>query len=348
MAQVGAGHVGEQVVLDLVVEPPEEEIDQAAAADVAGGQDLAAEEVELVGLGEGGHALVVGGERAAQVQAEQALLDQGEGDRLERRQDQQQGRHIQHGMGHQEQAFDQVGPAAALEDRGDAGHMEVAGLQQQQGEEQERLGAGDHPGQAPLATGLGGGEGQGGDADVGVQVLVVGVGVMGVVLGDPPAKADPDQQVGVDQADQVVGPAAAEDLAVAGVVADKAELGRHHRQIDRREQLPPGLAQDQERDPAGGQQDQVEGDLGHVPAVAALQQPGLFDLPRQLGVLTPASRGRLRRSGGQRLVEASHAGLLRSSGRRPGSGSLASNGRSDRIGLINSCTATWRLSHRCR
>jgi hypothetical protein len=46
-AQVRAGHVREQVVLDLVVEAAEEDVDNAAAAHVAGGQDLASQEVEL-------------------------------------------------------------------------------------------------------------------------------------------------------------------------------------------------------------------------------------------------------------------------------------------------------------
>jgi hypothetical protein len=200
--------------------------------------------------------------------------------------------------------------------------MEVAGLQQQQREEQERLGAGDHPGQAVFAAGLGGGEGEHGDADVGVQVLVVGVGVVGVVLGHPPAKADPDQQVAMDQPDQVVGPAAAEDLAVAGVVADKGQLGRHHGQVGGREQLPPRRTQQKEPGHADGQQAQVAAHPGPVPAATPLQQPSLLELPRQHRVLTPAALRR-RQPSSERLIERGHTG---SSGRRwnggPGPGAL--------------------------
>src|SRR5215207_4771080 len=134
----------------------------------------------------------------------------------------------------------------------------------------EGLGAGDHPGQAVFAAGLGGGEGEHGDADVGVQVLVVGVGVVGVVLGHPPAKADPDQQVAMDQPDQVVGPAAAEDLTVAGVVADKGQLGRHHGKVGGHQQLPPGRTQQDKGGQAGGQQAQVAAHPGPVPAAAPL------------------------------------------------------------------------------
>jgi hypothetical protein len=112
-----------------------------------------------------------------------------------------------------------------------------------------------------------------------------------VVLGDPPAEAHPDQQVGVDQADQVVGTPGTEDLAVAGVVADERELGEDHRQVEGGDQLPPGIPQDGEGHPAGGEQGQVEADPGRIPAAPTVQQPGLLELPRELGVLTPAALG---------------------------------------------------------
>ena len=81
-----------------------------------------------------------------------------------------------------------------------------------------------------LARAWRGGERQRADRDVGVLVLVVGVGVVTVVLVDPPAVAQPDGQVAVQQADHVVGPPGPEDLPVPGVVADEPELGEHERQ----------------------------------------------------------------------------------------------------------------------
>src|SRR6202034_529450 len=68
-------HGGEQVVLDLVVQAAEGEVGEPATADVPGGDHLAAEEIDLLVLAEHRHALVVGGERAAQVEPEHALLD---------------------------------------------------------------------------------------------------------------------------------------------------------------------------------------------------------------------------------------------------------------------------------
>src|SRR5215211_8656000 len=120
-------------------------------------------------------------------------------------------------MSQQDQPLDGVDPARAPEDGLGAGQVQVSRLQQQQREEQPALGAGDQPDQPVLGAGLVGGEGERGDADVGVQVLMVGVAVVGVVLGDPPAEADPNQQVGVEEPDQVVGPPGPEELAVAGV-----------------------------------------------------------------------------------------------------------------------------------
>src|SRR3954470_5619398 len=46
--EAGPGHAGEQVVLDLVVQAAEDEVGEPAAADVAGGEYLAAQVVELV------------------------------------------------------------------------------------------------------------------------------------------------------------------------------------------------------------------------------------------------------------------------------------------------------------
>jgi len=58
------------MVLDLVVQAAEGEVGEPAAADVACRQGLPSQEVGLVGCHEDRHALVVGGEGAAQVEAE--------------------------------------------------------------------------------------------------------------------------------------------------------------------------------------------------------------------------------------------------------------------------------------
>jgi catechol 2,3-dioxygenase-like lactoylglutathione lyase family enzyme len=47
----------------------------------------------------------------------------------------------------------------------------------------------------------------------------------GVVLVDPPAKAQPDERVSYGEAEQAIAPACAEDLVVPRIMADEAELG---------------------------------------------------------------------------------------------------------------------------
>jgi hypothetical protein len=109
--------------------------------------------------------------------------------------------------------------------------VQVGRLQEQQGEEQPALVAGDQPDQPVFGAGLVDGEGECGDADVGVEVFVIGVAVVAVVLAHPPVEADTDQQVGVEQPGQVVGVSGAEQLAVAGVMAHEGELGEDDRQV---------------------------------------------------------------------------------------------------------------------
>ena len=116
----------------------------------------------------------------------------------------------------------------------------ASAFEQQHREEQGGLVAGDPaPDAAAPGAGLRLGEHDATGIDVRVAVDVVGVGVVAVVLVDPPAVAQPDQQVRAQQAQQVVVAPGAEDLPMAGVVAEEADLGEHDRQERRDDQLPP-------------------------------------------------------------------------------------------------------------
>jgi hypothetical protein len=71
---------------------------------------------------------------------------------------------------------------------------------------------------------LAGGERDCPATDVRVAADLVGMGMVAVVLGDPPAVAEPDQKVAVNPADQAVCTFGAGDLAMPGVVPDEAGL----------------------------------------------------------------------------------------------------------------------------
>lgn len=74
------GQGWEQVVLDLVVEAPVPVVGQRVGVDVACGEDLQPEEVDLHTLVQHRHALVIRCEHRGHIEAEQRLLD-GEEDK---------------------------------------------------------------------------------------------------------------------------------------------------------------------------------------------------------------------------------------------------------------------------
>jgi len=110
---------------------------------------------------------------------------------------------------------------------------------EQQWEKQVGLVAEDHPGQAPAGVRLGRGESQHAHRDVGICAFGVGVGVMAAVLSDPPAVAEPDAEIAVQDAEDVADPPGAGDLPMPGVVTQEPGLSEHDGQERSHGQLPP-------------------------------------------------------------------------------------------------------------
>lgn len=172
------------------------------------------------------------------------------------------------------------------------GHVQGESFQEQHREEQPGLLTGQPGVRSAAHAGLVLGEGDRAVGDVGVAVDVVGVGMVTVVLGDPPAVAEADQQVGVQVAEQAVDALGGGDLVVSGVVPDEPGLGEHHREEGGGHQLPPRLPDQGERGPADGQQEQVRPDLDGVVAGPPLEQPALFHLAGERGVVAAPADGR--------------------------------------------------------
>src|SRR5207248_5958977 len=99
---------------------------------------------------------------------------------------------------------------------------------------------------------------------------------------DPPAVAQSGEST-MGESGCIVGLAATEDLLVPGVVADERQLGEHHREERRQEQLPPGIAEVDEGHPAAAEREEVEPDARGVVPPASLEQTGLLDQHGQLG-----------------------------------------------------------------
>ena len=111
---------------------------------------------------------------------------------------------------------------------------------------------------------------------------------MTVVLGDPSATAQTDDQIAEQKAGHVAGPLRAENLPVPGVMAQEADLGEHHGQERGHPQLPPRVTHQDQGPRPGGQQHRGGRDLPELVTRAALQQPGLHDLTGQLRVCAVA------------------------------------------------------------
>ncbi|MDR6636864.1 hypothetical protein J2Y68_000486 [Paenarthrobacter nitroguajacolicus] len=75
LAEMAAGHVGKQMVFDLVVEPTHEECHEPASRDIAGREHLPAQEVGTTVFGKNGHPFVVWRKGAAHVQPENGHLN---------------------------------------------------------------------------------------------------------------------------------------------------------------------------------------------------------------------------------------------------------------------------------
>ena len=117
------------------------------------------------------------------------------------------------------------------------------------------------------------GRGRGGCfADVGVAAPLVGVGMVGVVLGNPPAEAQPGQRVAHGEAEQAVAAACPEHLVVPGVMADEAQLGEHDPQQRGDGQGRPRVTGDHQQRPSGGKRQDRHGDLHPVVAGPAVEQ----------------------------------------------------------------------------
>ena len=72
------GHVREEMMLNLIVQPAKPEVCQGVRSDISGREDLLAESTQCIGALQHKHPLMVGREDGAHIQAEQHLMYQDE------------------------------------------------------------------------------------------------------------------------------------------------------------------------------------------------------------------------------------------------------------------------------
>ena len=267
-------------MLNLIVEPAQEQVGEPTSRDVPGRDDLTADEAQPCLWVDERHAFVVRGEAAAEVDREDRLLDCDEGHRLQRGQDPEDARQVQRDVQRQEGALHDGGTVACPDEPLHAQDVDARAAQDHEGEEQ---------GGTPTIHGTG--QATPGDtrsvdrrrarrtvADVGVTTHLVGVGVVRAVLRHPPAEAHSDQEIADGETQEPVGPAGAEHLLVAGVVAHEAELGEHEPEERGDGECDPGIAEQDQPGEPGAERAHRQRDLGAVVAETTVEQAGFSNL----------------------------------------------------------------------
>lgn len=195
-------------------------------------------------------------------------------------------------QGRLDQAFTRRPPTQVLE----AVDLQSDAFEEREREEEPRLIAGEPAPEAGAVRRLPAGEDQHVGFDVGVLVDVVGVGVVPVVFVVPPAIAQAQQQIRVDESDRSAHRPVAGDLCVARVVAYEGRAAAQYGEHRCQEQHPPGVADQDDACDDGCQGERVAGNGERVPALPTVQESLAFDHAQEWGELTGGSDpgGRLR------------------------------------------------------
>src|SRR5665647_946899 len=278
--QVRPSHVGEEVMLHLVVEPAERP-GRPPPGDVARRAHLLGEEVEALVGTDDRHAFVVGGEGGAHVDPEDDELNTQERHRHpEGEQPEQQAEEDDEPARDQAQLEPPTSYGSALHEVLHPLVVEVDALKREQREEQPALSECDPATQTSRLRGIFLDERDRVGRDVGILADHVRVAVVPGVLGVPPRIADPDDAGREEPGEAIVPGPTLEDRAVRGLVGQERDLGHHDAQRGGDEELPPAVAQQDEPRAGAEEGDAEAGPQQDVEPLRALQQTLLAGLLR--------------------------------------------------------------------
>ena len=154
-------------------------------------------------------------------------------------------------MQRDERGFYRRGVVSLPQEPLDPEYVHTPASQQHEGEEERRLPACQPRREraAPVSRRVRPGQGDS-CADIGVAAHLVGMGMVGVVLVNPPAEAQPDEHVSHGEAEQAIAPACAEHLVVPRIMADEAKLGDDDPRPCGDGEGRPRVADDNDQDPS--------------------------------------------------------------------------------------------------
>src|SRR6185437_10065392 len=131
--------------------------------------------------------------------------------------------------------------------------------------------------------------------NVRVEIGVVRIGVMLVVLLDPPAIADAEQQVAEQYANQGVLPAVGKHLPMPRIMDEEGQLHADHAEEEREEDGEAGLMEAPQEAEAEGEESSGDEELPEIVAGLPLQQASGLDALFQITIVVRHVYGLLAR-----------------------------------------------------
>lgn len=238
-AQAVARNGGEEVMLNLVVETAVPEVGDRVRFDIASRDYLTSQEVEGGLFLQHRHAFMVGGKNGAEVEARETLVNQHEYYGLPDAETEKDNAKVADVVSHKQGRFGGAIFTFMLEEEADAHALHVDDDKQEQGEEKVGLAFDDKTKEFAFTFGIFGGKREDWDIDVGVHAALVGMTMVLVVLVEPPGVAQAETKVAGDEAEGVIFPGLAKNLAMTGIVSEQAELGEDEGQVNSVKQLDP-------------------------------------------------------------------------------------------------------------
>jgi hypothetical protein len=207
---------------------------------------------------------VIGSEYQSQIQAEEHLLCHEEQDSVRPTQKETKQARKPNGVQNEQTHFDDGVRDFVAHQEFDAVNFQNKGFEQRQREETEMLVSHGEACEAALAGGLVFRKCEERDIDVGVGGNVIWRAMMVVVLVEPPTVTESKQEIGMNEAEDLVASGAAENFLMACVVNDEAELSEDEGQESGVAKFGPRILKSVYEQESANEEDEVEKYLSAV------------------------------------------------------------------------------------
>jgi len=264
LAEFIGGHGGKKVVLDLAGEAAGAEINSGVIFNVAAGEDLFAKEIDRGAALLQRHALMIGRENQREIQAQEGLMGDDEKNGVGEAEQVGEEAEIPAGVENEQTHFeDGMRDFVALEEANTVVFQDE-GFEHGQREKREVLVFHGEAREAVFRGGLLLGECEGDQVEVRIGGYVVRRAMMVIMLVEPPAVAEAEKQIRVQQAQELIAGRAAENFLMACVVNDETELREDEGEESGVAKFDPGIMKFGDQHEGADEHGDIEENLSDV------------------------------------------------------------------------------------